>query len=216
MSTSNANSFLGAVRVDEHNADRPVGTEIWRYAFPLAWDEPVEDVPVRLSSAAGAEPNGSNWMGMFECARSRHVDVLPWPAANAIVVAAANALYIVDPRTPQQFSGLAALAAITGVTFDESARHMFVAESLRIHAFSSARHLLWVSEPLDGYDARFRACGRRVLTVELQQAEQAHGSEERYPEEGCPSVVRLRIEDGTVLRSRFRQVRDYWRKSMAA
>jgi hypothetical protein len=210
MSTTNANAFLHAVRIGKYNAGAPAPAEMWKYAFPLAWNEPVEDVPVRFSSAGGTGSHGSNWIGMFECARSRHVDVLPWPAANAIVVAAANALYIVDPNNPEQFTGLAAPVAINDVTFDESARHMFVADSLRIHAFSSDLHLQWVSEPLDGYDARFRACGRRVLTVQLT-SEPSPGYEE-----GPLLVIRLRIEDGTVLRSRFRQIQDYWRKRLAA
>lgn len=210
MSTTNANAFLPAVRVGKYDVGTPAPTEMWRYAFSLAWNEPVEDVPVRFSSATGTGSHGSNWIGMFECARNRHVDVLAWPAANAIVVAAANALYIVDPGAPQRFSGLAAPVAISDVTFDESARHMFVADSRRIHAFSSDLHLQWVSEALDGYDAHFRACGRQVLTVQLT-SEPVPGSEE-----GPPLVIRLRIEDGTLLRSRFRQIQDYWRKRLAA
>jgi hypothetical protein len=171
----------------------------------------VEDVHVRLSTSEGTGSHGSNWTGIFECARSRHVDVLPWPAANAIVVAAANAVYVVDPSIPEKFIGFAAPVQINGVIFDESARHMFVAESLRIYAFSSDLRLRWVSEPLGGYDARFCACGRRMLTIELRQSEPGPEAEE-----GDPSVIHLRTEDGTILRSRFRQAQGYWRKNAAA
>ena len=91
------------------------------------------------------------------------MEVIPWPAANAVVVVAANAVYLVDSSTPEQFSGFAAPVEINGIAFDESAQHMFVAESLRIYAFSADRRLQWISEPLNGYDAHFRGCAGRVL-----------------------------------------------------
>jgi hypothetical protein len=139
------------------------------------------------------------------------VDVLTWPAANAVVVAAANALYIVAPDRPEQFSGFAAPIEIDDIIFDESAQHMFVADSIRIYAFSSDRLLRWISEPLDGYDARFRGCGGRVLAVELKRCRPGPEGEE-----AAPSVIRLRTEDGTILRSRFRIVHGNWLKSGAA
>jgi len=206
MSKTNRDGFLQAVRVSAYGAHATA--ETWKYAFPIACNTPVEELHVRISSGAALELRDTNWAGVFECARSRHVDVLAWPTANAIVVAAANAVYIVDPRTPEHFSGLA--AEINGVAFDESAQHMFVAETLRIHAFSFfSRQLLWVSEPLDGYDARLRACGRRVLTLELKSPEPAPDGDDAYV-----SLVRLRIEDGAVLKSRFRRLQDYRRRKL--
>lgn len=211
MSATNGDGFLRAVRARESCADAPGGVEVWKYAFPLAANQPVEDVHVRFVTAAGAPgPYGTQWTGIFECARGRHVEVLAWPAANAIVVAAANAVYIVDPSIPEQFSGFAAPVEINGVTFDELAQHMFVADSLRIYAFSSDRLFQWISEPLDGYGAHFRGCGGRVLAVELTQSEP-----EPESEEVAPSVIRLRTEDGTILRSRFRLAHRYWMKSAA-
>jgi hypothetical protein len=117
----------------------------------------------------------------------------------------------VDPGTPEQFSGFAAPVEINGVTFDESAQHMFVADSLRIYAFSADRLLRWISEPLDGYGARFRGCGGRVLAVELKRSEPVPEGEEPPP-----SVIRLRTEDGTILRSRFRLAHRNWVNSLGA
>jgi hypothetical protein len=181
--------------------------EVWKYAFAFPSSQPAEDVHVRLKNA-----DGTRWIGIFECARGRHVDVIPWPEANAVVVVAANAVYIVDSSAPDQFSGFAAPVEVNGITFDESARHMFVAESLRVYAFSCDRHLKWISEPLDGYDARFCGCGGRVLAVKVRQAD-VHGVE---LDEAEPSVMRLRTEDGTILRSRFRLAHQYWMKRAAA
>jgi hypothetical protein len=202
MSAANGDAYLHAVRGREYCADVPGGSEVWRYSLHDAADQPIDDFHVRC---------GTQWTGVFECAAGRHVEVLPWAAANAIVVAAANAVYIVDPRTPEQFSGFAAPVEVTGITFDESSSHMFVADSTRIYAFSSDRRFRWISEPLDGYDARFCGCGRFVLAIELRQSEPGPEGEE-----AAPSVIRLRIEDGTILRSRFRLVHRYWMKNTAA
>lgn len=201
MSAANGDAFLHAVRGREYSADVPAGGEVWRYSLHHAANQPLDDVHVRC---------GTQWTGVFECAAGRHVEVQPWAAANAIVVAGANAVYIVDPRTPEQFSGFAAPVEVTGITFDESSRHMFVADSLRIYAFSADRHFRWISEPLDGYDARFCGCGRYVLTIELKQSEPGPEGEE-----AAPSVIRLRIEDGTILRSRFRLAHRYWKNAAA-
>jgi len=212
MSTTNGNGFLRAVRAREYCAAAPGGVEVWKYAFPLGANQPVEEIHVRRGIAGSAPGlHGIQWTGVFECARSRHLEVLSWPVANAVVVAAANAVYIVDPRIPEQFSGFVAPVEISGVTFDESSQHMFVADSLRVYAFSSDRLFRWISEPLGGYGARFCGCGGRVLAVELKQC----GPELEGKEE-APSVVRLRTEDGTILRSRFRLARHYWMKSAAA
>ena len=204
---------MHAVRAREYSAAAPTGVEVWKYAFPLAGNQPVEDIHVRFTTAEETlQSQKAPWIGIFECARGRHVDVISWPAANALVVAAANALYIVDPAKPEQFSGIPAPVEINGFIFDESGRHMFVADSLRIYAFSPDRRFQWMSEPLEGYDARFRACGRRVLAIELKQNELlAEGGEKEVP-----SVVRLRTEDGTILRSRFRLAHRYWAENTAA
>ena len=211
LSAKTGEGFLRAVRASENCADEPAGTEVWKYAFPLAANHPVEDLHVRCTTAGdGPGSHGTRWTGIFECARGRHVDVLLWPAANSVVIAAANAVYIVDPSIPEQLSGFAAPVEINDIIFDESAQNMFVADSLRIYAFSSDRLFRWISEPLDGYGAHFRGCRGRVLAVQLKQSESE-------PEgEGAPSVIRLRTEDGTILRSRFRLVHRYWMKSMAA
>ena len=216
MSTTNGNEFLRAVRAREHYARAPGGVEVWKYALPPGANQPVEEIHVRRSTGnapgrPGTHLPGPQWTGVFECARSRHLEVLSWPAANAVVVAAGNALYIVDPGIPEQFSGFVAPVEISDITFDESAQHMFVADSLHVYAFSSDRLIRWMSEPLDGYGPRFCGCGGRVLAVELKQwGPELEGDEE------APSVVRLRTEDGTILRSRFRLARHYWMKSAAA
>jgi hypothetical protein len=203
----NGNGFLHAVRAREYYAEAPEGIDVWKYGFPLSAHQPVEDVHVRIKTAGADQDNG--WVGSFECARGRHIEVIPWAAANAVVVVAANGVYIVDPAHPEQFNGFAAPVEINGVMFDESGRNMFVAESLRVYAFSSDGLLRWMSEPLEGHGVRFRACGGRVLAIEVRQAE-ADG------EESPPSLVRLRTEDGTILRSRFRRGRRYWAKRTAA
>ena len=91
--------FLHAVRAREYCAsDAPGGVEVWKYSFPLTDSRLVDDIHVRFETAGSAPGlKGPQWIGIFECATARHVDVIPWPAANAIVVAAANAVYIVDP-----------------------------------------------------------------------------------------------------------------------
>jgi hypothetical protein len=200
MSAVNGDRSLEAVRAREYSAEAPDGIEVWKYSFPLPANDPVEDVHVRFRS----QDTGALWTGVFECARGRHVDVVPWTQADAIVVVAANAIYIVDPRFPEKFNGVAAPVEITGITFDETGRHMFVAESLRVYAFSSDGRFRWISEPFDGYGARFRGCGGRVLAVEINPAEPDPDGE---PVE--PSLIRLRTEDGTILRSRFRLAHRY-------
>jgi hypothetical protein len=212
MSTTNGNEFLRAVRAREHRAAAPGGAEVWKYALPLGANHPVEEIHVRRRAAGNAPGlDGPQWTGIFECARNRHLDVLSWPAANAVVVAAANAVYIVDPGVPEQFSGFVAPGEINDVTFDESAQRMFVADSLHVYAFSSDRLFQWMSEPLDGYGPRFCGCGGRVLAVELKQC-----GPELEGDEEAPSIVRLRTEDGTILRSRFRLARHYRMKGAAA
>ena len=52
----------------------------------------------------------------------------------------------------------------------------------------------------------------RVLAVELKQSE----PELECEGEAVPSVIRLRTEDGTILRSRFQLVHRYWEKSGSA
>ncbi len=204
-SVNDSTGFLRAVRAREYGADAPNGVEVWKYAFPLAANQPVDYITVR-SGAAGQE-----WTGVFECARGRHLEVIPWAAANSIVVAAANAVYIVNPGSPQLFSGCVAPVEINDITFDESAQHMFVADSVRIYAFSSDRLFRWMSEPLEGYGARFCGCRQRVLAVEVVPY-QTDPDEDEAP----PSVVRLRTEDGTILRSRFRLARRYRMMNAAA
>jgi hypothetical protein len=50
-----------------------------------------------------------------------------------------------------------------------------------------------------------------VLAIELRQSEPGPEGEE-----AAPSVIRLRIEDGTILHSRFRLLHRYRMKSAAA
>jgi hypothetical protein len=185
-----------AVRVREHE---------WRYAFPPAGGEAEarEDVRVRCASSA--------WTGFFSCTPGRRLEILTWPAARAIVVAAASGLYIVDPELPEEFAGFAAPVGLTGVTFDETGAHLFAADSLRVYAFSADRKFRWISEALDGYGARFCGCGGRVVAVEVTPFK--WGLEEDEEER---IVVRLRAEDGTALRSRFSIAYRYWRRNQAA
>jgi hypothetical protein len=212
-SAFHAPGFLQAVRAREYGADAPPGgIQVWKYAFPFPANQPVEYVQIRYRSD-GTTPSVADqpWVGIFECARDRHVDVLFWAAADAIVVAAANALYIVNPHKPEQFSGLAAPAEITGVTFDEAGEHMFAAGRLRLYAFSSDRLFRWISESFEGYVTRFCGCGRRVLAVEVKQWQTDLDGEET-----ASSIMRLRTEDGTILRSRFRLARRYRTMDTAA
>ena len=201
-SGSSVGSFSHAVRARENCAEAPDGIDVWRYDFPPAANQSIDDLHVRT-------PESPQWTGIFGCARGGHVEVFPWPGANALVVAASNALYIVDPDTPERFSGIPAPIGITDVIFDEEAREMFVADSLRIYSFSVEGLLRWVSEPLEGYTAHFLACKGRVLAVEVKQP--VPGIEDMHD-----LVMRLRTEDGTILRSRFRQVQSHWMRKGAA
>jgi hypothetical protein len=208
MPAVSGDSYQHALRAREYCSATPDGAEVWKYAFPSGPDQRTadcEDLHIRFACG------GRQWTGLFACARGRHVEVVPWPAANAMVIAAANAVYIVDLEAPEQFSGLAAPVEISGVIFDEGGRHLFVADSLRIYAFSPDRHFRWISEPLEGYGARLCGCGGRVLAIEVKPFVQGPESEEM-----APAVLRLRTEDGTVLRSRFRVAHRYWMRNEAA
>jgi hypothetical protein len=185
-----ARQFLKGVPV--RRSDRP---NAWKYAFPPGGAyQSLEEVCVRLDNVR-CEP--SPWIGLFECERGRHVEILTWPAANAVVVAAANALYVVDPASPDQVTGFTAPVEITGVTFDETAQHMFVAESLRIYSFSADRLFRWISEPLGGYGAHLCGCRQGELAVEIRQWQAD------LENESAPSLIRVRTEDGTIVRPYF-------------
>ncbi len=193
--------YLHAVHAREYSSAAPDGVEVWKYAFPLHGNDELDDLHIRTAG----------WTGVFECAYRRNIEVARWEAAHALVIAAANAVYIVDPDNPEVFSGIAAPVGITGVTFDEPGEHMFVADSLRVYAFSSDRLFQWISEPLEGYDVHLQGCSHRVLAVEVKPLEP-----EPDAEEPAPSVIKLRAEDGTVLRSRFRRGLRHWTKPAAA
>jgi hypothetical protein len=166
----------------------------WRYCFSAAGD----DLHVRLS--------GFDWAGLFSCAPRRHVEALWWPAAHAVVVAAGSALYLVDPDAPTQFGGFEGLFGITDLIFDESGDRLFVADSVRVHAFSADRRLRWVSEELGGFDARFVGAGGRVVALRVTSVD----------DDEVHETVRLRAEDGTVLQSRLRVALRHWRRNQAA
>src|SRR6202012_3840474 len=106
------------------------------------------------------------------------------PPADAMVVSAANAVYIVNPRNPELFTGFAAPVEITGLMFDETGEHMFISESLRVYAFSSDLRLRWISEPLEGYGMRLCGCAGRVVAVEVKQ-------DDPERDEGQTTIVRL-------------------------
>jgi hypothetical protein len=199
--------FFHAVRAREYSAAEPEGVGVWKYCFPFPGTSPTEDIRVQVTVPDQAQ----KWIGTFECARGKHIEVISWREAGSIVVAAANGVYIVNPRTPEKFNGVSAPIEITGVTFDETKEHLFVAESLRIYAFHSDGAFRWMSETLDGYDARLRACGGRVLAVEIHAVDPASEIEE-----SAPTLIRLRTEDGTILRSRFRMAHRYWTRRTAA
>jgi hypothetical protein len=154
----------------------------------------------------------SAWTGFFSCIPGRRLEVLPWLAAHAIVVAAASGLYIVDPEIPEEFAGFAAPVGLTGVIFDEAGTNLFAADSLRVYAFSADRKFRWISEALDGYGARLCGFGGRVVAVEVTPFNR-WGLEEDEEER---TIVRLRAEDGTALRSRFSIAYRYWRRNQAA
>jgi hypothetical protein len=195
-----------AVRVQEDDLQENTDGNVWKYALPPGATHPTEDLRVRFRLTDNLK---NQWTGLFECASRRQVKILHWPEASSIVVAASNALYIVDPSRPGQFSGFVAPIEINDVAFDESRRNMFIAESLRIYAFSADGVFRWISEPLGGYGARFASCHGRVLTVEIKQSD-------RNGEHEFSSQLRLRTEDGTLLRSRFRLARGHREKSAAA
>jgi hypothetical protein len=191
-----ADRLWNASRISDNGSDETGSKEAWKYAFPATQNYGLSELRIRLTGLEDMPtPKGRPWDGSFEIAAGRHVDVLPWPAARAIVVAAANAVYIVNPDMPQRFSGFAAPIEISGFTFDESQQRLFIADSLRIYSFSADGLFRWISEPLDGYGARFRGCQRGVLAVEVRRPEPSADSEE-----GTPCVVRLCTEDGAVLR----------------
>lgn len=198
-----------AVHAREYNSNAPNGIDVWKYGYPMPSNHVLQDVLVRLISPPDLPAGVAPWIGVFECARGRHVDVVPWPEAEAVVVSAANAAYIVNPRSPEQFTGFSAQVEINGIAFDEGNEHLYIAESLRVHAFSKDRRLRWISEPLDGYDARLCGCSGRIVAVEVKH----DGVSEDDPQ---TSVIRLRAEDGTILRSRFRLARHHWLHRAAA
>jgi hypothetical protein len=146
------------------------------------------------------------WTGLFAYAPGQRLEVLWWSGGNAIVVAVGNAIYIVDPDTPEDVAGFEGLTTITDLMVDESSGQLFVADQLRVHAFSLDRKLRWVSEALGGYDVQFAGCGGRVIVVQVTSSEDDETRE----------TVKLRAEDGTVLRSRFRVAQKHWRRNQAA
>ncbi len=177
------------------------GDGTWEYRLGVAGAEPGEELHVHFGG----------WSGVFECLEKRHVEVLTWPEANALVVVTSNAVYLVNPEIPGKFSGVLAPIGITDVTFDKAAGHMFVAGSVRVYAFTSDLRFRWISEALEGYGAHFRGCGGRVVAVDVKQSEPGPDGVE-----APTAVVRLRAEDGTVLRSRFRRICRYRLENMAA
>jgi hypothetical protein len=163
-----------------------------RYAWPTSGNFARHELVVRLF-----EDGRTRWAGIFECALARHLDILLWPEANALVVLAANALYLVNTAHPDDFSGFAAEIEIRQALFDDGRERLFVADSRRIHAWSRNRKLLWVSPALDGYDAVISHCLHGVLTIEYK--EDIEVPEDREPPR---ATVQLRAEDGTLVRWR--------------
>ncbi|HXE62198.1 MAG TPA: hypothetical protein VN519_01590 [Bryobacteraceae bacterium] len=147
-----------------------------------------------------------SWTGLFPYSPGQRIDVMWWRAAHALVVVVGNGIYIVDPLTPQDFAGFEGLTTINDLIVDESTGYLFAADRLRVHAFSPDRKPRWISEAFGGYDARFVGCGGRVVALEMTP----------FEDDDAREIVRLRAEDGTVLRSRFRVAQKHWRRNQAA
>ena len=182
------------------------------YAFPGSNHTGKIKLPVRYT-----RPDGTAWSGDFECAVGQNVNILHWPEANSIVVLAANALYIVNPENPDYFYGFEAPIRIDNAMFDERGERLFVAESKRIHAYSREPRLLWVSQDLNGYDAKLTECANGLVMVELKEDSELA---DELDDQSIPRrIVRIRAEDGAIVpwpdstRSRLLAV---LRKKMAA
>ena len=175
----------------------------WRYAFPLPSRNPVEEIHVRCEQA------GVRWNGLFQCASRGQLNVTTWPGTNTIIVAAVDALYIVDPVHPEHFGGFSAPVEINNFIFDESAEHVFVAESLRLYCFSAIGHFRWISPSLGGYGTRLLSCHDGLVLAESNR-------DEDLETESAPFPTRVRVEDGTILRTLSAPGWARWRKLPAA
>ena len=196
--------FQGAVRAREYSGAVPGGVEVWKYALPLGANQPVEEMHVRKrehtdGSASSNAPAAGIWMSCPGRRQMRSWLRRPMPCTSWI-------------RPPPNNSAVSSRrlrsTALSSTNRRSTCSSPIACASMH---FPSDRLFRWISEPLDGYGARFRGCGGRVLAVELKQC-----GPELDCEEEAPSVVRLRTEDGTILRSRFRLARHYWMKNAAA
>lgn len=130
--------------------------------------------------------DGRQWVGNFQRLLSRRPnDVLLWNEANCVIVIASGAFYLIDAANPDDYYSL---RFITGIRFDEHRDTLFVAESIRIHAFGRGRRQRWVRENLGGYDVKLVACCSGILLIELE----AEIGEPRR-------TVRIRVADGVTV-----------------
>jgi hypothetical protein len=156
-----------------------------KYSYPGPHDLPTHEIAVRF-----LYPNGRSWIGTFECARDRRLNIMPWDEAESVVVVTPNALYIIDSSHPEISVGFTAVAPakIGNAIFNESRAMLFVAESLRIRAYGLDRKLLWISELPEGHDPVIQRCVNGVLSVDIENDDERRKS------------IQIRAKDGTIVR----------------
>ena len=93
---------------------------------------------------------GSKWIGNFGSVRSRPADILHWSAANLVLVLIRNDLYLIEERSPDQYT---AQIGVNNFSLDSGGHCLFVADSSRVRAYGADRKLRWETGPLGGYDA---------------------------------------------------------------
>jgi hypothetical protein len=162
-----------------------------KYSYPGPHDLPTHEIAVRFHA------DGRSWIGTFEYARDRRLNIMPWDEAESVVVVTPNALYIIDSTHPEVSIGFTAVAPakIGNAIFDESRAMLFVAGSLGIRAYGLDRKLLWISELIEGYNPVIRSCVNGVLSVDIESDDERRKS------------IQIRAKDGAIIRwPRFRRV----------
>lgn len=131
--------------------------------------------------------DGSEWVGNFQGGGFGHTELVAWPEANAIVVIAADNLYLVDSQDPGKYVTLGPQCLVSGAILNEDRTKLFVAEQYRVIAYGRDRRPIWESKGLGGLIISIGRMGG-VLAVEVE------------PEMGEPLVtVRLSADDGSYL-----------------
>jgi hypothetical protein len=162
-----------------------------KYSYPGPQSLPTREVSFRCHCG-----DGRSWIGTFECARDRRLEITRWDEAESILVLAANALYIIDFIHPEIFDGFTTTppVKIGNLIFDENRARLFVSEGSRIRAYGIDRKMLWTSGPFEGVNAVIRKCVNGSLSIDIED------------EEGHFKDIQVRADDGTIIRwPRFRR-----------